>query len=176
MLEDKCNNCIFLSRKVTLKRRIRRGKLRTTQTGKTRRTLKSSKATSYYFPKNSYLSSLWSINEFQMSSGYDWEAKTSSWGIQIFSSVSRSHDKLLATASVKNSKTEDVVSVLLDIYLLFWEMPMFWKVVMLVNVLIELKVCPPLDGLESVYVKSKRSQAQSSAQRAKQETVNQLHA
>jgi hypothetical protein len=51
---------------------------------------------------------------------------------------------------------------------------MFWKVVMLVNVLTELKVCPPLDELESVHVKSRSNQAQSSAQRAKQETVN-LH-
>jgi hypothetical protein len=53
---------------------------------------------------------------------------------------------------------------------------MFWKVVMLVNVLTELKVCPPLDGLESVHVKSRSTQAQSSVQRAKQETVNQPRA
>jgi hypothetical protein len=53
---------------------------------------------------------------------------------------------------------------------------MFCKVVMNVNVLTELKVCPPLDGLESVHVKSRSSQVQSSVQRAKQETVNQTHA
>jgi hypothetical protein len=62
------------------------------------------------------------------------------------------------------------------IYLLFGGMPMFSKVVMLVNVLTELKVCPPLDELESVHVKSRSNQAQSSAQRTKQETVNQPHA
>lgn len=50
-----------------------------------------------------------------MSSGYDWEAKTSSWVIKIFSSVSRSHEKVLATTSVKDSKAEDVAFVLLDI-------------------------------------------------------------
>jgi len=55
-------------------------------------------------------------------------------------------------------------------------MPMFWKVVILVNVLTELKVCPPLDGLESVHLKFRSSQAQSSVQRAKQEVVNQAHA
>lgn len=116
VLEDKRNNCIFFSRKVILRHRIGWGNLRTTQTGKTRRTLKSSKATSYVFPKKSCLSSLWSINEFQTSTGYDWEAKTSSWGIQIFFSVSRSHDEVLATASVKNSKAEDVAFALLYIF------------------------------------------------------------
>jgi hypothetical protein len=50
------------------------------------------------------------------------------------------------------------------------------KLVVLVNVLTELKVCPPLDKLESVHVKSRISQAQSSVQRAKQETVNQPNA
>jgi hypothetical protein len=44
---------------------------------------------------------------------------------------------------------------------------------MIVNVLTELKVCPPLDKLESVHVNSRSSQAQSSVQRAKQEIVNQ---
>jgi len=33
VLEDKRNNCIFLSRKVILRHRVRWGKLRTTQTG-----------------------------------------------------------------------------------------------------------------------------------------------
>jgi len=55
-------------------------------------------------------------------------------------------------------------------------MPVFWKVVVLVNVQTELKVCPPLDRMESVHIKSRSSQAQSSDQRAKQETVNQPNA
>jgi hypothetical protein len=36
--------------------------------------------------------------------------------LRFFFSVSRSHDEVLATVSVKNSKTEDVAFVLLDIF------------------------------------------------------------
>jgi hypothetical protein len=51
VLEGKCNNCIFLSRTVILRHRIGWEKLRNTQTGKTRRTMISSKTTSYEYPK-----------------------------------------------------------------------------------------------------------------------------
>lgn len=177
VLEDKCNNCIFLSRKFILRHRIRWGKLRTTQTGKTRRTMKSSKLRRTGFLKNSYLPSLWSINEFHMSSGYDWEAKKKKQlGNSDFFLLYQDHmTKYLQLPPLKTVKPKVSLSFYW-IYLLFWGMLMFWKVIMPVNVLTELKVCPSLDRLESVHVKARSGQVQSSVQRARQETVKQPHA
>jgi len=108
-----------------------------------------------------------------MSSGYDWEAKTSKWGIKIFSSVWRSHDEVLAAAFFRNSEAEDIAFLLLDIFAVLRNAYVLesGNACECAN-----RVCPPLDGLESVHLKFRSSQAQSSVQRAKQRIVNQADA